>query len=240
MNGWIKIHRKILENPIVFKDADHVAVWIYLLLNAVRREKDALFGGVKITLHQGQLITGRKKIADVLKISESKVDRILKAFKSEQQIEQQTSNRNRLITVLNWSSYQESEPQTEQQVNINRTTDEQQVNTNGEVENINNNICSPEPNAKERMAELKQNFELIYKIYPKKRGKAGAFTIYKGWLKGRNIDGENIRLTNKQMYYAVASYVSQLEQSGTELEYYKNFDTFMRKPILDYVEGNYE
>ena len=137
-NGWIKLHRKILGNPIIMKDSDHLAVWTYLLLNATHAEYPALFKGQKIMLQPGQLLTGRKSIADKLKISESKVTRILNSFKSEQQIEQQTSNKNRLISILNWDLYQISEQQIETQVNNNRTTSEQQVNTNKNVKNIKN------------------------------------------------------------------------------------------------------
>ena len=137
-NGWVKLHRKMLDNPIIMKDADYLAVWMYLLLNATHSEYPALFKGEKIMLQPGQLITGRKSIAGALKVNESKVTRILKAFKNEQQIEQQTSNKNRLITVVNWDKYQLCDQQTEQQVNNNRTTSEQQPNTNKNDKNIKN------------------------------------------------------------------------------------------------------
>lgn len=138
MEGWIKIHRKILENPIICKDSDYLAVWIYLLLNATHKEIPALFKGKKITLQKGQLITGRKSMSNQLKISESKIYRIINDFKSEQQIEQQTSNQNSLITVLNWDKYQQIEQQNEQPMNNERTTDEQRVNTNKNVKNDKN------------------------------------------------------------------------------------------------------
>lgn len=137
-NGWIKLHRKLLDNPIIMKDADHLAVWMYLLLNATHAEYPVLFKGEKIMLAPGQLITGRKSIADKLGINESKVTRILDAFKNEHQIEQQTSNRNRLISIIKWDLYQSSEQQDELQMNNNRTTSEQQVNTNKNVNNIKN------------------------------------------------------------------------------------------------------
>lgn len=137
-NGWISLHRKMLDNPIVFKDSDHVAVWVYLLLNATHTELPSLFQGKKITLQPGQLITGRKSISLKLNIAESKVQRILKTFESEQQIEQQTSNKNRLISIVSWSEYQDNEQQNEHQVNNKRTTTEQQVNTNNNVNNVNN------------------------------------------------------------------------------------------------------
>jgi hypothetical protein len=133
MSGWIKMYRQILDNPVVCKDSDHLAVWTYLLLNATHKEYPAIFGKEKIMLKCGQLITGRKTISEKFKIDESKVQRILKLLENEQQIEQQTGNKNRLITVLNWHLYQEVEQQDEQQVNNKCTTNEQQVNTNKNV-----------------------------------------------------------------------------------------------------------
>lgn len=142
--GWIKLHRKLLDNPVTMKNTDHLAVWIYLLLNASHNEHPALFRGEKIILKPGQLITGRKSIALALHINESKVERILKSLKSEQQIEQQTSSKNRLISITNWEFYQQSEQQIEQQVNNKRTTNEQQVNTSKNIKNDKNerkDIC---------------------------------------------------------------------------------------------------
>jgi len=117
MDGYIKVHRKILENPIVCKDSNYLAVWMYLLLNATHKEIPAIFKGQKITLQPGQLITGRKVIASKFSISESKVQRILNRLKIEQQIEQQTSNKNSLISIVNWKEYQQSEQQIERQSN---------------------------------------------------------------------------------------------------------------------------
>lgn len=136
MEGWISTYRKILENPIVCKDSDYFAVWMYLLLNATHKESPAIFNKNKIILKKGQLITGRKVIAEKFNISESKVQRILKIFEIEQQIKQQTCSQNRLISIINWNEYQQNEQQIEQQVNNERTTNEQQMNTNNNDNNI--------------------------------------------------------------------------------------------------------
>ena len=102
-------------------------------------------------------------------------------------------------------------------------------NSTPELE-INNNICSPEPDERE------SNFEKIYAIYPKKRGRTKAFANYCSWLKGRSVNGKRRKLTNREMYLAVYTYVEQQREHGTELEYYKNFDTLMGSQLLDYVE----
>ena len=95
---------------------------------------------------------------------------------------------------------------------------------------IDNNICSPKPDERE------SNFEKIYAIYPKKRGRTKAFTNYCSWLKGKTVNGKRRKLTNREMYLAVHRYVEQQKAAGTELEYYKNFDTLMGNQLLDYVE----
>lgn len=138
MDGWIKLHRKVLENPIVCKDSDHLAVWAYLLLNATHKEYQTIFKGEKITLQPGQLITGRKTISEKLKISESKVKRILLAFESDQQIARERSNKNSLISILNWEKYQVTDQQDDQQVTSNRPASDQQVTTNKNVKNDKN------------------------------------------------------------------------------------------------------
>lgn len=140
MEGWISLYRKILDNPVVCKDSEYFSVWCYLLLSATHTKIPALFKNKKIILNPGQLITGRKSIAEKFDISESKVQRILKTLEIEQQIEQQTSTQNRLVTILRWNEYQQIEQQNKQQVNNERTTSEQQVNTNNNVINIDDDI----------------------------------------------------------------------------------------------------
>ncbi len=141
--GWIKLHRKMLDNPIVCKDSDHIAVWMFLLLNATHRDLVRYFGKELITLKPGQLITGRKAIAKHFNLTESKVERILKRLKNEQLIEQRANTSGRLITIRNWEVYQnENEQQNEQRVNNERTTSEQRANTNKNIrikEHKNNN-----------------------------------------------------------------------------------------------------
>ena len=156
-NGYVKIHRKLLSNPIVMKDSEHLAVWIYLLLNATHQERNVLFKGKKITINPGQLITGRKSISSELQISESKVQRILNFFENEHQIEQQTSNKNRVVTLVNWNKYQENEQQVEQQLNNNRTTTEQQLNTNNNVKNVRNIYSTT--STKEEKENIKEKVE---------------------------------------------------------------------------------
>lgn len=140
LEGWIKLHRKILNNPVVCKDADHLAVWVYLLLHASHDTRKVLFRGKKIDLKPGQLITGRKTIAAELGIHESKTKRILLLFESDQQIDRRRSNGNSLITILNWEKYQSYGQQNDQPVTSQWTASDQPVTTNKNEKNEKNEI----------------------------------------------------------------------------------------------------
>lgn len=136
--GWIKLHRRLLDCPNVMRDADYFAVWVYLLLSASHAEYATIFGGKKIILQAGQLITGRKVIEALLGIDESKVYRILMAYKNDEQIEIKSNNRASLITIVNWEKYQLAGNADEQPMNNKRTTSEQQVNTIQEDKELKN------------------------------------------------------------------------------------------------------
>jgi hypothetical protein len=127
MNNWIKLHRKIAGKAFYNKDSEKVHLWFHILLNADHDGKEEMFGGKPIKCFPGQFVTSRNKLSLETGIQESKIQRILTYFeKTEQQIEQQNSNTNRLITVCNWDVYQKSEQQNEQRPNSDRTATEQQ------------------------------------------------------------------------------------------------------------------
>lgn len=223
MDGWIKLHRKTLENPVVCKDSDYIAVWVYLLMNATHKEHPAVFGGDKISLQPGQLITGRKKISERFNISESKVQRILKSFEIEQQIEQQTNNKNRLISILSWSDYQDTEQQDEQPVNNKRTTTEQPVNTNKNVRKkeckneISKDIYSPE-------------FESFWNEYPRKLGKKEAYKTWNTVIKKGELP--------QVIITCAANYKKQCDDRKTETQFIKHPKTFLNEErYKDFMNG---
>lgn len=135
-NGWIKFQRSMIADPTINKDPEYLALWVHLLCNAAFEPTPALLGGKRIMLQPGQIATGRRQLSVNSRISESKVQRILNAFENAQLIEQQKTNKNRLISILSWPEQTVSEQQIEQQLNNNRTTTEQQLNTLEEYKNI--------------------------------------------------------------------------------------------------------
>ena len=99
-HGWFKMNRAIFTDEILCYNSEYLAVWCYLCANAAFKARQARFAGELITLQPGQLITGRKVIAEATKLSESKVQRILAFFEKAKRISQVTSTKHRLISIL--------------------------------------------------------------------------------------------------------------------------------------------
>lgn len=136
--GWIKLHKKLLENPFAMKDAEHLALWTYFLLEAAWEPTEAWFDGKKITLQPGQLVTGTRKLAKKFRVTQVKCHRIITCYRHESQIESVIGRDSQLITVKNWHTYQKTESPTESQVNQKVNDSESQVNTykrNKEIKN---------------------------------------------------------------------------------------------------------
>lgn len=127
-NGYVRIYRTITKKGY-YTQSEYVHLWVHLIMKATYQDREFLFNNQIQHLKAGQLIAGRKILSKETGIQESKIERILKCFETEQQIEQQTFNKFRIISILNWNEYQQNEQQNEQQVNNKRTTSEQQVNT---------------------------------------------------------------------------------------------------------------
>jgi len=128
-----------------------------------------------------------------------------------------------------------------------KNSNSEERNEQSRVEKSNKEICAPKPHERDdweeshtnKEAQLAQDFQIIYGIYPKKKGKTVAFVNYKQWVspKGKDVGGKRYRLTNRQIYLAVKKYVRQQEEAGNDdLQYWKNFDTLMGRQLLDYVE----
>lgn len=148
--GWIKLHRKLLDNPI-WQDPHYMKLWMYCLLQASHAEHEQLVGNQIIKLLPGQFVTGRISLAEEMnrgvtpkkRQSESTWWRDLKRFEEWGMLNIKANSKYSVVTVDNWAIYQETEKgmdskrtADEQQVNSEWTASEQRLNTNKNVKNL--------------------------------------------------------------------------------------------------------
>lgn len=103
LQGFIMLHRRFLEWEW-YTDPVMARVFIHLLLNA--SFKPARWQG--LSLKPGQVITGRKALAEALKLSERQVRTALSKLMRTGEITVMTTNRFSVVTIVNWAAYQAS------------------------------------------------------------------------------------------------------------------------------------
>lgn len=132
-NGWIKLHRKTLYNPI-WQKSNYVAIWIFLLLHANFEDKEVIWNNKKTIIKKGSYIGSMRKISSHYGISISTVKYIIDYFVSEHMIEHKPNRRFSLFIIKNWDKYQDIEHCTAHKQNTNET----QMKTTKNVKNNKN------------------------------------------------------------------------------------------------------
>ncbi len=122
--GWIKLHRKIRDNPL-YKDcnAKQRDILINLLLMVNYTSNKWIYKGEEFEIKPGQLITSLDTIANscAKDVSVQNVRTALLKFEKYGFLTNKSTNKNRLITIVNWEVYQEEykNQQTNQQATNN-------------------------------------------------------------------------------------------------------------------------
>lgn len=136
MQGWIKLHRKLIENPIwVDSTVEQKAILITLLLMANHEDKQWEWQGEKYVAKPGQFVTSLNSIAKIagLGVSIQNVRTALVRFEKYDFLTSQSTNRNRLITIVNWGVYQGVEKEVTSKLTSDQQATNKQLTTNKNV-----------------------------------------------------------------------------------------------------------
>lgn len=145
--GWITIHRKILDNFLwEDKPFSRGQAWIDLLLIANHEDKTTLFNGKTIEVKRGQKITSLRQLGDRWGWSISKVKYFFQQLKFEKMLDYKSDTKKTVYTIVNYSDYQEyKEDKNNTKItlkeNKNKTERKQKItNNNDNNDNNDNNI----------------------------------------------------------------------------------------------------
>lgn len=146
MEGYFKVHRKILDSQ-VFAHQTALKIWIWCLAKVTFKER---FVSVKINkgekivkLKPGQFIFGRFKAEEELNIDGSTIYKWMQKFSSSEfdMIKIESNNQYSIVTLCKWEEYQNNDNDEvttiEQPYNNHVTAIEQPCNTNNKDNNDN-------------------------------------------------------------------------------------------------------
>jgi len=97
----------------------------------------------------------------------------------------------------------------------------EQSSDNNIEDNIEDNIDYKENIKRKSEADLEQDFEELWKLYPRKAGKAKAFKAYKSAIKQG--------ATNEQIKQGILNYIQWIKEHKTQAEYIKHGSTFFNE-----------
>lgn len=174
MQGWIKLHRKLLENPIM-KKPELLQLFVFCLLKANHEDGKAFWGMNEMEVKRGQFITGRFELAYALNCKPETIYKRLQTLRKMNIVNTESNNKNTLVTIVNYELYQAEEEKSNNKSNNEVTTNEQQSNTNKNDKNVRNkelNILSKDnivslPSDKVPYSDILNLFNTICNTLPK-------------------------------------------------------------------------
>lgn len=105
MTGWVKLHRGLFDKPIwLLSTPEQKTILITILGMANHKEKEWEWKGEKFKAEAGQFVTSLPSLVEKSGkgISVQNVRTALKRFEKLGFLTDESTNQNRLITIVNW------------------------------------------------------------------------------------------------------------------------------------------
>ena len=127
-NGWIKLHRKIINTSWYYKRSAVVHLFIHLLIKANHQENKFFWNGKEITIKRGEFITGLNKLSEETGISIQSIRTALTILKSTNTITIKSTNKFSIIQIVNYDQYQSEEEKLTSKLTSKVTNNQQTTN----------------------------------------------------------------------------------------------------------------
>jgi hypothetical protein len=134
MEGWIKIHRKLIDNPLWHSERfTKSQAWIDLLLLANHKPNTIFIRGNEVKTERGELCWSMLSLSKRWKWNRRTVDKFLSWLEKQEMIHNRKSPLTTIISIKNYDSYQ-----TDAQQMHNRVHNRVHTNKNDKNEKNNN------------------------------------------------------------------------------------------------------
>jgi len=153
MEGWISLHRQMMENELYFSEKfTKSAAWIDLLLLARHSSGTKFIHGIEIKLQPGDLCYSQLSLAERWKWNFKTVKKFLDLLTDRQMISYKGGKVTTIISIKNWGKYQKSGEQNRidnkgesadlERARENRKENKRETNNNGNNGNKKKDVFS--------------------------------------------------------------------------------------------------
>lgn len=265
MEGYIKLYRKLMDSP-VWSDPHYLKIWMYCLMKASHKKREALVGNQVISLEPGQFITGRNSLANDLnkdmkpkqKQSEISWWRYLNNLAKWEMLNIKKTNKYSVISILNWCEYQQENDKSsfertqneflEKEPKLNNKNNSTYIDNN-EVDSVSNYGYEQQMNNKrttnEQQLNTNKNVKNVKNVKNDKNKYSAEFEEF--WnVYPRKIDkakafksfkAKRKKNSKEDIVNGVKRYSAYLEKMNTESRFIKHGATFLNNDsFLDEYE----
>lgn len=104
--GWIKVDRGILSDPVVNKSVFHFKVWMWLLLSATHAEREIWVSGHRCQTDIGEIAFSMRDASEKIGLCRNTLKKCLADFSKAKMIDLTFSISNTLVKIKKWRVYQ--------------------------------------------------------------------------------------------------------------------------------------
>lgn len=145
--GWITLHRKILDN-FLWDDKPFTKgqAWIDLILLANHENKKTIFDGNVIEVKRGEKITSIRLLSERWGWSTTKTKKFLNVLQNEKMLTYKSNTKNTVYSIVNYNDYQDFKKYksntevTQKKHRSNTEVTQKNTNNNDNNDNNDNNI----------------------------------------------------------------------------------------------------
>lgn len=184
--GWVKTYRSLTDHWVwQDKPFSKGQAWMDLLLMVNHSEKKILIDGKLENVERGQTVSSIRKLCDRWGWSNTKVKNFLKMLENDSMIHVKSDTKKTVITIVNYSVYQDSENEKTTLKRQSSDTETSQKHTNKNDKNDKN----------EKKSNIKRFTPPTYEqvsSYCKERNNTVDADVFidfyesKGWMVGKN------------------------------------------------------
>ncbi|WP_404469397.1 DNA replication protein DnaD [Sutcliffiella horikoshii] len=210
MAGWIKLYRDLLNKPIWIESSpEQKAILITLLMMVNHQENEWEWQGKLYSVKPGQVITSLDSIAQKCGkgVSIQNVRTALKRFEKYGFLTNESTNKNRLITIVKWGFYQNNA----EELTSKLTGDQQKTNkrltsnkNDKELKN-DNEVKKPSSRKSEIYDEESVPFQLALRLFKNIRKNNAGFKEpnLQKWSDDFRLMMERDNRTEEQIVYLI-------------------------------------
>jgi uncharacterized phage protein (TIGR02220 family) len=168
--GYIKLHRCLLESAVWHMPGGHIKVFLTILACVKWRDAKAWDGSQEVEVPAGSMLTSLSRLAEMAGVGVQVVRGALRNLEKCQIVTQKATKQHRVISVINWHKYQSRE----EGANKRPTNDQQSYICKKEGKNIYNTHVhfsdtplapSPKPLAPKGKTRTRERLEQVRRVW---------------------------------------------------------------------------